>query len=184
MGGKNRHKWGMVTKCLVRTPNLKFGTTKAAVPKNAENSRSTPTPCLDKFVLAQGGVGLATVQLHVVRAYTSAKVEASTWATPRVGNHRNWGAAGGLGALWHPFLSCAAQDTPILGLWPFEAKLLSAGPTPLGSALSPLRMAWQTTGHGRTSHALPGGRGVQTLEHTASPSSTRVPRCSLRDQSQ
>ena len=34
------------------------------------------------------------------------------------------------------------------------------------SALSPLRMAWQTKGHGRNSHAYPGGRGVQTLEHT------------------
>ena len=43
---------------------------------------------------------------------------------------------------------------------------LSAGPTPLGSALSPLRMACQTKGHGRNSHAYPGGRGVQTLEHT------------------
>ena len=36
-------------------------------------------------------------------------------------------------------------------------------------------MAWQTTRHGRTSHTLPGGRGVQTLEHTTSPSSTRFP---------
>ena len=43
---------------------------------------------------------------------------------------------------------------------------LYAGPTTLGSALSPLRMAWQTKGHGRNSHAYPGGRGVQTLEHT------------------
>ena len=27
-------------------------------------------------------------------------------------------------------------------------------------------MACQTKGHGRNSHAYPGGRGVQTLEHT------------------
>ena len=36
-------------------PNRHLGPQKTVVPKNPENSGSTPTPCLDKPVLAQGG---------------------------------------------------------------------------------------------------------------------------------
>ena len=66
---------------------------------------------------------------------------------------------------------CAGEGTTRPSTSTFASLLpsqmrLSAGPTPLGSALSPLRMACQTKGHGRNSHAYPGGRGVQTLEHT------------------
>ena len=67
------------------------------------------------------------------------------------------------GTVWTPVRARDRPPSPArLPLW----KSLSAGPTPLGSALSPLRMACQTKGHGRNSHAYPGGRGVQTLEHT------------------
>ena len=69
-----------------------------------------------------------------------------------------------------PFLPppppCQTSPPPPPPVSPPISDLLSAGPTPLGSALSPLRMACQTKGHGRNSHAYPGGRGVQTLEHT------------------
>ena len=61
---------------------------------------------------------------------------------------------------------CRGPEPPPPSSWPPNTPPLSAGPTPLGSALSPLRMACQTKGHGRNSHAYPGGRGVQTLEHT------------------
>ena len=39
----------------LRTPNPPFWTTKTAVPKFPQNGGSTPTPCLDKAVHAQGG---------------------------------------------------------------------------------------------------------------------------------
>ena len=44
-------------KNAAQTPNPPFWTTKTAVPKFPQNSGSTPTPCLDKAVHAQGGGG-------------------------------------------------------------------------------------------------------------------------------
>ena len=41
----------------LQTPNPPFWTTKTAVPKFPQNGGSTPTPCLDKAVHAQGGRG-------------------------------------------------------------------------------------------------------------------------------
>ena len=41
----------------LQTPNPPFWTTKTAVPKFPQNGGSTPTPCLDKAVHAQGGGG-------------------------------------------------------------------------------------------------------------------------------
>ena len=40
-----------------QTPNPPFWTTKTAAPKFPQNGGSTPTPCLDKAVHAQGGGG-------------------------------------------------------------------------------------------------------------------------------
>ena len=48
--------WQFAVKCFFK-PHVTSGTTKTVVPKNSENSSSTPTPCLDKAVLAQGGGG-------------------------------------------------------------------------------------------------------------------------------
>ena len=42
----------------LQTPNPPFWTTKTAVPKFPQNGGSTPTPCLDKAVHAQGGGGI------------------------------------------------------------------------------------------------------------------------------
>ena len=44
----------------LQTPNPPFWTTKTAVPKFPQNGGSTPTPCLDKAVHAQGGGGGGT----------------------------------------------------------------------------------------------------------------------------
>ena len=41
----------------LQTPNPPFWTTKTVVPKFPQNGGSTPTPCLDKAVHAQGGGG-------------------------------------------------------------------------------------------------------------------------------
>ena len=41
----------------LQTPNPPFWTTKTTVPKFPQNGGSTPTPCLDKAVHAQGGGG-------------------------------------------------------------------------------------------------------------------------------
>ena len=43
---------------LFLKPHVTSGTTKTVVPKIPKNSGSTPTPCLDKAVLAQGGGGV------------------------------------------------------------------------------------------------------------------------------
>ena len=57
---------------------------------------------------------------------------------------------------------------------PKACPILSAGPTPLGSALSPQRMAYQATGSGRNSHETPRWKGCTNVgapvtphEHTA-----------------
>ena len=42
----------------LQTPNPPFWTTKTAVPRFPQNGGSTPTPCLDKAVHAQGGGGV------------------------------------------------------------------------------------------------------------------------------
>ena len=49
--------WQFAVKCCFK-PHVTSGTTKTVVPNRSENSGSTPTPCLDKAVLAQGGGGV------------------------------------------------------------------------------------------------------------------------------
>ena len=53
----------------VQTPNPPFCAIKTAVPKFPQNGGSTPTPCLDKAVHAQGGGGYKT--LHCVHGIPS-----------------------------------------------------------------------------------------------------------------
>ena len=48
--------WQCVVECF--KPHPICGTTNTLVPKIPENSGSTPTACLDKAVLAQGGGGV------------------------------------------------------------------------------------------------------------------------------
>ena len=50
---------------------LHSGPQNTAVPKNPENSGSTPTPCLDKPVLAQGGSRVYHSGYHCTNAYHS-----------------------------------------------------------------------------------------------------------------
>ena len=55
--------WQCAVKCFFK-PHATSGTTKTVVPKNSENSGPTPTTCLDKAVLAQGGGGVPTKTAH------------------------------------------------------------------------------------------------------------------------
>ena len=48
---------GCNVRWTVFKPHVTSGTTKTVLAKNPKNGGSTPTPCLDKAVLAQGGGG-------------------------------------------------------------------------------------------------------------------------------
>ena len=70
------HRWGTGHKrCPARArranvppkPHVTSGTTKTVVPKIPKTSGSTPTPCLDKAVLAQGGGGVVIAVTLVIR---------------------------------------------------------------------------------------------------------------------
>ena len=50
----------------LQTPNPPFWTTRTAVPKFPQNGGSTPTPCLDKAVHAQGGGVLPESQRYIL----------------------------------------------------------------------------------------------------------------------
>ena len=106
MAKNHTNKHHRVAMCgkLFSKPLVTSGTTKTVVPKIPKNSGSTPTPCLDKAVLAQGGGGvlkMVVAPLPVQRGHTTHMTLCTgAWGCPdTIGQRKGQGCVGGNGGL-------------------------------------------------------------------------------------